>query len=108
MRVRGTSVKGYQFVCSMKDAVWRRGRIVAGYDPAKFRQDACQSWMRYTDYGDTNSLYGWEIDHILAVARGGSDSLWNLQPLQWENNRQKGDGPLVCKVTSLRNHNVEV
>ena len=35
--------------------------------------------------------YGWKIDHIKPVAKGGTDDLNNLQPLQWANNRHKSD-----------------
>ena len=49
----------------------------------------CGSLMRYEDYGNINAAFGWEIDHIHPVSRGGTDEIANLQPLYWENNRQK-------------------
>lgn len=27
------------------DAVWNKGTVVAGYDPAKYRKDNCGAWM---------------------------------------------------------------
>lgn len=42
---------------------------------------------------NTDSPHGWEIDHINP---GGGDGLSNLQPLHYETNRRKGDGPLDC------------
>jgi HNH endonuclease len=72
------------------NAVWRKGRVIDNFNPAEWRWDMCGSVMRYQDYG-TEGKYGWEIDHIYPVARGGSDDLSNLQPLYWENNRRKGD-----------------
>jgi len=32
----------------------------------------------------------WEIDHKNPKDKGGSDQLRNLQPLYWEENREKG------------------
>ena len=57
--------------------------------------------MKRTDYGNRDSQYGWEIDHINPNAPSYSrDSFANLQPLQWENNVDKSDGRLKCKVRS--------
>jgi 5-methylcytosine-specific restriction endonuclease McrA len=72
-------------------AVWSKGRVIDGYDAALWRRDLTGHAMKFTDYGDTNSTFGWEVDHIKPVARGGSDDITNLQPLYWENNRRKGD-----------------
>jgi 5-methylcytosine-specific restriction endonuclease McrA len=47
--------------------------------------------MKFDDYGITDSKHGWEVDHIIPVSKGGTDDLSNLQPLQWDNNRKKGD-----------------
>lgn len=75
----------------LKRAVWRKGRVISGYDPGTWRHDVCGNVMKYSEHGNNNSDVGWEIDHIRPVSRGGTDELNNLQPLQWEENRRKGD-----------------
>lgn len=81
------------------EAVWHKGKPEPGFPG--FRKDACHASMQRTDYG-TQERWGWEIDHIKPVSKGGTDDLNNLRPLQWENNRYKGDNypGKFCKVTS--------
>ena len=80
-----------------KLAVWKKGEIIKGYDSAVWRKDICGHTMKYSEHGKEGK-YGWEIDHILPKSKGGSDSLSNLQPLYWENNRKKGDTyPWACE-----------
>lgn len=95
-RRNGTKQSGGSWTEQEIEAVWRKASPVTNNDPNIFRKDACGAFIQRNKHGDTNSQYGWEIDHIAPVASGGSDALFNLQPLQWENNRAKGDGPLVC------------
>jgi hypothetical protein len=83
--------------------VWKKGHVVANNDPAVWRKDDCGAWIGKSDYGNRNSQYGWEIDHI---SPGGSDELDNLRPLQWENNVDKSNGRLKCHVTSSGTTNV--
>jgi 5-methylcytosine-specific restriction endonuclease McrA len=74
-----------------KQISWSKAQIVPGRDPNVIRKDACGAWIKWSDYGDTNSEWGWEIDHIHPVSRGGTDHPNNLQALHWQNNRAKGD-----------------
>ncbi|MDQ0191263.1 HNH endonuclease [Alicyclobacillus cycloheptanicus] len=96
------------FSAEVIQKVWEKGTIVRGYDATKYRKDQCGAWMRRTEYGDRNSVYGWEIDHITSVAHGGSDAVSNLRPLNWQNNVAKSDGRLKCKITSSGERNVYV
>ncbi|MBF2754999.1 MAG: HNH endonuclease, partial [Gammaproteobacteria bacterium AqS3] len=90
-RDRNTDRYGSRFGKAKVDAVWEKGRAIRGYDPDKWRCDMCGKVMKHSEYGNTNSEYGWELDHIVPVSRGGSDELSNLQPLHWKTNREKAE-----------------
>lgn len=88
--------------------VWAKAQRVGDTNEARgFRKDRCGAWIRRSAYGNQNSPYGWQIDHITPKSKGGSDALSNLQPLQWRNNEAKGDGPLKCVVASQGEKNVD-
>ena len=84
--------------------VWIKGEIVSGNDPDIWRKDECDAWIKRSEYGNRNSQYGWEIDHI---SPEGSEDVSNLRPLQWQNNVDKSDGRLKCNVTCRGTENVK-
>ena len=88
-----------------KSAAWFKANAVEGNDGNKWRKDACGAWIGWRFYGDRDSEYGWEIDHINP---NGSDGDANLRALQWQNNVRKSDGRLACAVTAKGEHNVAV
>jgi hypothetical protein len=75
----------------IKKAVWEKGQSIPEFSSEIWRWDKCTAPMKWSDYGDRNSKYGWEIDHIKPVLHSGNDSIDNLQPLHWKNNAEKGD-----------------
>jgi len=73
------------------DIVWDNATKVENFDPKQFRKDACGAWIIRSHYGNRNSIYGWEIDHVYPQSLGGGDDEDNLRAMQWENNLSKGD-----------------
>lgn len=91
------------------EAVWNKAkRVSAGNEEKGFRKDQCDAWIERSEYGNRNNCYGWEIDHITPVSKGGKNILSNLRPLHWANNASRQDGRLTMHVTSEGNHNINV
>jgi hypothetical protein len=96
------------FTNDVVQRVWEKARAVPGQDSSRWRQDECGAWIGRVEYGNRNSQYGWEIDHIKPVSEGGTDDIGNLRPLQWENNASKQAGRLVCVRKASGTANVAV
>lgn len=74
-----------------KLAVWNKGHPIPDYDAAVWRRDDLGSAIRYTDYGNRESEFGWEFDHYpIPAAMGGTDDVSNLRPLHWKHNARHG------------------
>lgn len=100
---------------AQKLRIWNKAIVVENYDSAKYRKDACGAWIRYSDYGDRTSPFGWEVDHICPVSylesRGVSrdkiDDERNLRPFNWRNNSSKGENypSYIASVKADENRN---
>lgn len=69
--------------------IWNQGKKIPGRNEDIYRQDSCGNIIYWSSYGKETPM-GWEVDHKHPKAKGGSDKLSNLQPLQSSENASKG------------------
>ena len=68
-----------------KRAAWARTSPVSGQSNSwEFRKDVLGNLVRYADYGNRHSPFGWELDYIVPSTLGGSTDPDNLQVLHWK------------------------
>ena len=67
-------------------AVWNKGKVVRYLDSKTWRQDDDGKRIKRDEYGNRESDYGWEMDHIVLKKDGGKDVMKNLRPLYWKTN----------------------
>lgn len=72
------------------DQIWEKGHVVRGKDPDRYRKDDNGNLMYKGSYGKYSEM-GWNVDHKVAQANGGSDNLRNLRPLNSRDNLNGGN-----------------
>lgn len=92
-----------------KELIWDKANFIsAENEKMGFRKDQCDAWIKKSEYGNRQSKYGWEIDHIKPDSKGGEDIVSNARPLHWKNNVSRQNGKLKKVVTSDGKKNINV
>lgn len=89
----------------LKNQIWEKAFVSEGFDPNLIRKDCCGALILKSEFGNYNSKFGWVIDHVFPVSRGGDDNIKNLRPMQWENNTSKGNDFPVYHATVKAENN---
>lgn len=79
--------------------VWNKAPFIDITRPELGKLDTCRACIKEKYYGDRDSDYGWEIDHIIpekilkaaGVPQDLIDHIDNLRPMHWKNNLDKSD-----------------
>ncbi|MDD2636067.1 MAG: HNH endonuclease signature motif containing protein [Bacteroidales bacterium] len=74
----------------------------------EWREDFAGAWICRNQYGNHDSIFGWDVDHVIPLSKNGADDISNWVPLQWENNLKKSDNYPIFQtvVTSDGNKNI--
>lgn len=90
--------RSMDYYATRRVAVWLKGRPIPGWTPWEWRWDDEGNPIAFSAYGDRNSPYGWEIDHVVPVAWGGRSALENERPLHWRANVRRGASRMMPSV----------
>ena len=74
-----------------KNEVWLKGHTIKGENETYWRKDDYGNVISRKAYGNQNSDYGWQVDHINPAQVPDRDNIDNLRPLQWAENTQKSN-----------------
>lgn len=62
--------------------IWEKANICSEETRNEWRKDACNELIRWKDYMNIHSEFGWVIN-VIKPEKGGD--LANLRPMQWKN-----------------------
>jgi hypothetical protein len=78
----------------LKRSAWSRTTPIGNHANAwEFRKDCLGNMVRYADFGNRKSPFGWELDFIVPRALGGTSDPENLQALHWRATAARSDVP---------------
>jgi len=69
--------------------VWSKAPRDNRKDPENWRRDHFGRYIRKEDFGKRKSRFGWVIDFIIPAVFGGTNSIDNLRPLNWQNKKRR-------------------
>ena len=74
-----------------KNHCWEKAPKRSTLNKNEYRFGAAGALIKYDDYGDEDSKFGWNIDHKIPTSAGGDDEDSNIRAMHWKNNLAKGD-----------------
>lgn len=93
----------------IQKAVWAKAPYIDIRHPKQGKFDPCRACIKEEEYGNQDSDYGWQIDHIFpekklqdaGVPQELIDHIDNLRPMHHKNNNKKSyDFPIYTGIVS--------
>lgn len=86
-------LSAYVALMEQREKAWAKAHPIAGRDPSVWRRDDDCRTIRFADFGDRASLYGWEIEVL--PCSGGKDEAARLKPVHWQSQAARDGGGLL-------------
>lgn len=79
-----THTKDVKWSIEDKKTIWEKGNYITGYEASEWRRDKYGNEIKWEEYGNKKSKFGWEIGQINLISNGVVNSIVNLHPLHWK------------------------